>query len=122
VNFPVRLFDLTRGTGYVLVIYLAGTIGPDRIDSVEKMASKLKAFEDVTIRTVVITSPEAAIPDIVGASVFRDREKAFFSAYASADHSAFLIRPDGYIGYHARPITEAGLLKYLQSIGLRPIN
>jgi hypothetical protein len=48
-KFPIRLFDLTRGTGYVLVIYLAGTMGSDRVDFIERIANSLNAFEGVTI-------------------------------------------------------------------------
>jgi hypothetical protein len=119
VNFPIRLFNLTGGTDYVLVIYLAGRIGPDRVDFLEKMARSLNGLQGVTVRTVVISSSEAAIPEVVDATVLRDHDKAFFSAYAPGDNSVLLIRPDGYIGYHGRPITEERIREYLRNVSLR---
>jgi len=32
---------------------------------------------------------------------------------APAISTGYVIRPDGYVGYHARPLTEEGLFAYL---------
>jgi hypothetical protein len=36
------------------------------------------------------------------------------SAYTPGINTGYMIRPDGYIGYHARPIAAQGFFDYLE--------
>ena len=47
-----------------------------------------------------------------GVSVVTDTAGQFAATYKPTTTTAYLIRPDGYIGYHARPITQQGIIDY----------
>jgi hypothetical protein len=56
------------------------------------------------------------IPDVAGVSTLEDTEKTFGNAYLALRGSSYLIRPYGYIGYHAQLISEKGISDYLRQV------
>jgi FAD binding domain len=118
VHFPLRFFDVIRGIDYVLVTYTSEDIGSETDLSLESLARKLKAICGPAIRMVMISARETSIPGIIGVSVLRDNEESFLRTYGATTGTAYLIRPDGYIFYHARPLTESGLLAHLREASL----
>ncbi len=50
-----------------------------------------------------------------GIALYRDAVNSFANTYGSAA-GAFLIRPDGYIGWRGKSYRDAGLVTYLDRI------
>jgi 2-polyprenyl-6-methoxyphenol hydroxylase-like FAD-dependent oxidoreductase len=109
VRSPFRLFDLTRGAEHVLVVYIGEAADGATIALAERIAGTLKAAPGPECRVVAICSKDARVPDMIGVAAVRDADAEFAAAYAPGTGTAYLIRPDGYVGYHARPLTAEGV-------------
>jgi FAD binding domain-containing protein/aromatic ring hydroxylase-like protein len=115
VGFPLRLFDVLRGTGYVLLCY-AGSVERDHARCFSAIAASLQARFGGCIRPYAIVDKSADLSELDGLPVLRDADGAFGRVYDTATTSAFLIRPDGYIAYRCAPVRSASLMRYLERI------
>jgi 2-polyprenyl-6-methoxyphenol hydroxylase-like FAD-dependent oxidoreductase len=116
INFPLRLFDVIRGTEHVLLVYIAEDSAPECKAFLESLAMH-NAIRDLGIRIVAVAAPGTQVPEITGIALFEDREGRFARVYKASSGTAYLVRPDGYISYRANPITEVGLMRYLRKAG-----
>jgi 2-polyprenyl-6-methoxyphenol hydroxylase-like FAD-dependent oxidoreductase len=116
VRYPYRLFDITRGIDPVILLYVGKFAEPGPMELIEGTVRNLKVAQGLQCRLVLICSPDAELPGVVGVTILRDSAGEFASAYAPGVNTGFVIRPDGYVGYHARPMTEPGLLNYLSGL------
>ena len=115
LTFPLRLFDLLRGTHHTLLLY--GTAATDGAGS--------EAFADVTealqrrcgghLRAYLVVAPEAAGRRADTCPTLVDADRHFRRAYA-AEPAAWLVRPDGYIGFRADALRGDALGPYLGRI------
>ena len=115
VRHPYRLFDITRGVSHVILLYVAGFAEPGQVELADKLSEKFKAAEP-PCRLVLITSPDAQPRDVIGAAILEDSAGEFSSAYTPEVNTGYVIRPDGYVGYHGRPLTVHGLDDYLAAV------
>jgi 2-polyprenyl-6-methoxyphenol hydroxylase-like FAD-dependent oxidoreductase len=122
IRYPFRLFEVTRGVDHVLLIYTGNLSDPGQVELIETLAHKLKTLQAPKCRLVVICSPGVEALDAVGVTILEDSANEFASTYAPGIDSGYAIRPDGYIGYLGRPVTEQELLNYLQGLSRRPIS
>ena len=100
VGFPLRLFDLLRGTDPVLLLR-----GPS--DARTRIAG---------LRVVAVT--EAAMDDRHGVTMLHDAAGEFAAAYGGA--AAWLVRPDGHIAWRGPAASHPGLDDVLARVfGLR---
>jgi 2-polyprenyl-6-methoxyphenol hydroxylase-like FAD-dependent oxidoreductase len=110
IGFPLRLFDVLRGTEHVLVAYLA--VGTAReVADLAALAREMSARFGSFLRTAAITAG-ADLPEAPGIALYRDAGNAFPLVYGKAG-GAFLVRPDGYIGWRGRSWRDPGLLSHL---------
>ena len=116
VRAPFRLLDITRGTDHVLLVYLGQSINSEQAAQLEHLAQTLKTFSGPTCRITAISALDATLPTLFGIPVVIDTAGEFAATYKPTLATAFLIRPDGYIGYHARPITQQGIIDYFADI------
>ena len=116
IRYPFRLFDITRGVSHVILLYLAKFAEPGQIELVEKLSQKLRDAQRPPCRLVLITSPDAQPRDVIGATVLKDSTGEFSSAYMPEVNTGYIIRPDGYVGYHGRPLTVHGVDDYLAAV------
>ena len=114
LGFPLRLFDVLRGTEHVLVAHVREADASAEIADLAACALELRSRCGCRVRVVAITTADG-LPDHPGVSSFRDRDGAFAGAYGASE-ATFLIRPDGYIGWRGRSWREPGLLAYLNMI------
>jgi 2-polyprenyl-6-methoxyphenol hydroxylase-like FAD-dependent oxidoreductase len=110
VGFPLRLFDVLRGTEYVLVVYLGEQAG--------RYADQVAAFKQMTaaeglVRTVAIAASGTAAIDL-GVPVLHDVDGAFARSYHAKAGMMWLIRPDGYIGLRSGEFDRAVLERFVQ--------
>lgn len=113
LGFPLRLFDVLRGTEHVLVAHLAAGATRDIAD-LAGVARELSARFGSILRIVAITAG-ADLPETPSVALYRDADNAFRLAYGEAT-GACLVRPDGYIGWCGRSWRDPGLLVYLDSV------
>ncbi|MBV8865782.1 MAG: FAD-dependent monooxygenase [Acidobacteriaceae bacterium] len=116
VRSACRLFDITRGVDHVLLLYMEKFAEPRQIEMVENLTQKLMLTRGPKCRLVLICSPGAETRDVIGAATFTDSTGEFAANYAPGVNTGYAIRPDGYVGYHGRPITEHGFLDYLSAL------
>ena len=110
VGFPVRLFDVLRGTEHVLMVHVPQVPSAAIIADVVKLAQDLRARFGSLLRVVAIADAELA--DAFGLACYRDAEGAFAKSYGR--HSTmFLVRPDGYIGWRGDFLHRASLIAHL---------
>jgi hypothetical protein len=105
IGHPVRLFEALRGTRHVLIAGLA-----------EGDAAELSAFANELrrlaphLRILAVTAD--ALPQEPGLTILHDAAGSFAEAYGPAP-AAFLVRPDGYIGWRGQAWRDQGLEAYL---------
>jgi pentachlorophenol monooxygenase len=117
IGFPLRLFDVLRGTGHVLLVY-AGSVKPDHVRPVVEMAASVQARYGEHIRPYAIVEATATgnLSGFDSLPVLRDADGAFRHIYHTTTTTALLIRPDGYIAYRCAPVRSDCLTKYLERI------
>ncbi|MFJ6635463.1 FAD-dependent monooxygenase [Streptomyces sp. NPDC091376] len=143
-TYPLRLYDLFRDRGHVLLLY-AGTDGP--VASFGELASTAHRLSDGRMWTCVVLAEgadmsEAAdlglradadadadpVTDADAAGnldadayglrppVFRDTREEFRRAYRVTDSAAFVVRPDGYLGTRLTPVAAPELSAHLSRV------
>jgi 2-polyprenyl-6-methoxyphenol hydroxylase-like FAD-dependent oxidoreductase len=116
VRAPFRLLDITRTTAHVLLVYVGQSITPEQATQLEHLVQALKALPGPNCHITAIAPPNATLPSLIGVPVITDTAGQFADTYKPTPATAYLIRPDGYIGYHARPITQQGIINYLAAL------
>jgi 2-polyprenyl-6-methoxyphenol hydroxylase-like FAD-dependent oxidoreductase len=112
VGFPLRLFDVLRGTQYVLLLYLGEQAGhyADQVAALRQMP-----VVEGLVRTVAIAAPGGAAIDL-GVPVLCDEQGAFARSYHAKAGMMWLVRPDGYIGLRSAALDTAVLGRFLQRV------
>jgi len=123
VGFPLRLFEVLRGTEHVLLVS-AQTNPAQKVESLgelaESLTQKFGANFSRYLRIIAIGS-EAQLPTPPPGVVYlSDQAKTFSQEYLPHDGSAFLVRPDGYIAWRGNDATNPKLIEYLGRFFLRP--
>ncbi|MER5382752.1 FAD-dependent monooxygenase [Streptomyces sp. NPDC002688] len=104
--YPLRLYDLLRDRGHVLLLYGDGDHG-------WQLADAASDFSEGRVDTCVIL-PAGSAPDSSGPPTYVDTAGDFARLYALGDQpAALLVRPDGYIGARLSPPTAAQLTAHL---------
>jgi 2-polyprenyl-6-methoxyphenol hydroxylase-like FAD-dependent oxidoreductase len=116
VRASFRLLDITRGTSYVLLVYLDQSITHEQAEQLEHLTQTLKTLSGPDCRITAIAASNATLPTLIGVPVITDTAGQFAATYRSTPATAYLIRPDGYIGYHSRPLAAQGVIDYLTAL------
>lgn len=119
VGHTFRLFDVLRGITHVLLVDVRGN-AQAVLDDLYQLALRFQQefgadFGDY-LRIVAISQPTDCISPAPQVSVVYDPEGVFARVYSSADGSAWLVRPDGYIGWQGARYQSAGLPSYLNNV------
>jgi 2-polyprenyl-6-methoxyphenol hydroxylase-like FAD-dependent oxidoreductase len=102
VGFPLRLFEVLRGTEHVLLVDAT----PEKLTALREFAAQ--------VRVVAIgTKPADTEP---GVTWLADAGGDFRDVYISRAGAAWLIRPDGYIAWRGAGDFSAKLADYLRVI------
>jgi 2-polyprenyl-6-methoxyphenol hydroxylase-like FAD-dependent oxidoreductase/heme-degrading monooxygenase HmoA len=115
VAHDLRLFDLTRGTHSTLLLYADADTGEEEVLELEKLAAGIRQSSRGQVRPYLVVSADAQVPSLVDLPVVRDAGSGFRDAYglAGAGTTAYLVRPDGHVGFRTRPVTEERLREHL---------
>ncbi len=117
VGFPVRLFDVFRGTGYVLLFYI-DSIQPDDGQSITEIAASIRARYGQYIRpyAIIDAAATADLHEFDALPMLQDTDGSFRRIYHAAAGTAYLIRPDGYIASRCAPVRSIYLAEYMERI------
>ncbi|MGW6910687.1 FAD-dependent monooxygenase [Streptomyces sp. NPDC054940] len=110
---PLRLYDLLRDRGHVLVLY-ADTA--DALTGAREAAATAHRLTGDHVTAFVITPHQDTAEPIQGQTdadgrhlpVFQDGAARFERLYGIDGPTAFLIRPDGYLSARLSPLTAPG--------------
>lgn len=116
VRASFRLLDITRGPDHVLIVYVGQSVAIDQASLLENLALTLKSLRGPKCRIVAIVAPDAMLPTLIGVPILTDAAGQFAAAYKPDAATAYLIRPDGYVACHARPLTQQGVVDYLTAL------
>ena len=114
LGFPLRLFDILRGTEHVLIAHLPGGDAPGKLADLADFARDVGFRLGGRLRIVAVT-PDGSAEDRPGIALLHDWQGAFAAAYGT-EEASFLVRPDGYLGWRGRSWRDAGLLVHLGGI------
>jgi 2-polyprenyl-6-methoxyphenol hydroxylase-like FAD-dependent oxidoreductase/heme-degrading monooxygenase HmoA len=118
VAHDVRLFDLTRGTHSTLVLWADAGVGEEEVLALEKLADSVRDASRGEVHPYLVVDAAAGVPALIDLPVLRDARSTFRDAYgvAGAGTAAYLVRPDGHVGFRSRPATEDTLREHLAEI------
>ncbi|WP_448641873.1 FAD-dependent monooxygenase [Geodermatophilus sp. URMC 63] len=118
VAHPLRLFDLTRGTRSTLLLHADAGAPEEQVLALEKLAVGVRQQTRGEVTAYLLAAPDARVPSLVDLPVVRDAGGAFAAAYgtAGAGTAAYLVRPDGHVGFRSRPLDEDALRDHLAGV------
>ncbi len=108
-GFPLRLFDVLKGTGFVLLI----TAQAGDIEAIERLADGLHQRFGRIVRVVAVVPAGTVAGDPYGVTVVRDEAGDFGATMGGQEAEAWLVRPDGYVGLYMPSWSEGEIVSYL---------
>jgi len=118
VAADVRLFDLTRGTHATLLLYAGPGVDEEQALVLEKVAGTIRESTRGQVHPYLVADADAHLPALIDLPVLRDAAGGFRTAYGvgGADTAAYLVRPDGHVGFRTRPVRETALQEHLSRV------
>jgi 2-polyprenyl-6-methoxyphenol hydroxylase-like FAD-dependent oxidoreductase len=95
---PLRLFDLFRGPHSTLLLFTGSAVPPWMIDT----ACYVAASVGDDVRAFFVVRGSRAPTELEPHAVLLDPGREAYRLYGASTGSAFLVRPDGYVGLRAR--------------------
>jgi hypothetical protein len=114
----VTLFDLLRGPRHSRRLFVGGASARRRDDRLATLAdSVVRGYAGVIDVYLVHPADVTAAPDTPrGVTIVRDPEQALQRRYGAGSGCAYLIRPDGYVGYRGASVTLPRFRQYLDRV------
>ncbi|RBY75103.1 FAD-binding monooxygenase [Geodermatophilus sp. TF02-6] len=118
VAHGLRLFDLTRGPRATLLFSADAGVGEEELLDLEKLAGTVRERARGEVDVYLVASPSLSLPLLVDLPVVRDVDGGFRAAYGltGARTAAYLVRPDGHVGFRSRPVSETELCDHLAGV------
>jgi hypothetical protein len=93
-------------------------VSEEELLGLEKLAASLRQSSGGQVHPYLITAPDLPVPALVDLPVLRDADSGFREAYgvAGTGTAAYLVRPDGHVGFRTRPVTEGALQEHLAGV------
>ncbi|MFE7378886.1 FAD-dependent monooxygenase [Streptomyces zhihengii] len=116
--YPLRLFDVLRGRGHVLLVYRPDAPdAPDAPDGgLERLADRAREASGGLVATLAVLAGDGAPPTGAGPPAYRDAGGEFARLYGVREPTAFLVRPDGYLGARLPLPAEESLTAHLARV------
>ncbi|NUK24629.1 FAD-dependent monooxygenase [Streptomyces lunaelactis] len=109
--YPLRLYDLLRDRGHVLLLYGNGPPG----DGLDELAAAARELSHGQTEPCVVLA-DGAPANGTRLPVYRDGRGEFARAYGAQDPTGFVVRPDGYLGTRLCPPTTQELAAHLACV------
>ena len=112
VTGPLRLFALF-GPWHTVLLYADDTAGSADVERFEAAGEAAVAAAKGEANVYLIAAPGADVATTV-LPLIRDAKSEFADAYSTGGRSAFVVRPDGYLGYAGAHADVDGLVAHLR--------
>jgi 2-polyprenyl-6-methoxyphenol hydroxylase-like FAD-dependent oxidoreductase len=116
MRHEARLFDVFRGPHHTLLLYTNHGDAEADCRRFCDVAAKLAEQYGNLVHTHAILHPDCGQVPLEGLSILDDVRNAFAERYFPKRGSAYLVRPDGYLGYRAAALDLAGVQAHLRRI------
>lgn len=113
-GFSLHLFDVLRGPQHVLLAHLQADAARESVAEIADLAREMHAQLGSLVRVAVVADGEP-LPEQPHLTLLQDCEGAFSRAYGPPE-GAFLVRPDGYVGWRGRSWRDPGMREYLKRV------
>ena len=111
VGFPLRLFDVLKGTRFVLLASVESDTS-----ALEALAEKLEAAWPGLVRIVAVAPGDASLDEPFGIELMLDAAGSF---KATLGQGVWLVRPDNYVGLYSAALDGDEIVAYLkETVGL----
>ncbi len=86
--------------------------------ALEKLATGVRQQGHGEVDAYLVAAPGTRLPLLVDLPVVHDAGGSFAATYGTdgAGTAAYLVRPDGHVGFRSRPLDEAALLDHLAGV------
>ncbi|MER5872766.1 FAD-dependent monooxygenase [Streptomyces sp. NPDC002044] len=111
--YPQRLYDLLRERGHVLLLF--GTGGPDAAADFDALVTTARARTGDRIEVCAVLAPGTPADGTV-LPVHHDTAGEFARLYGVDRPTAFVVRPDGYLGARLCPPDPHRLAAHLEAV------
>ncbi|MFE9256326.1 FAD-dependent monooxygenase [Streptomyces sp. NPDC006879] len=111
-TYPMRLFDLLRDRGHLLLLYADAAEDAALLRELAAVSRGLSRGEVEPCTLLVPGVPAGGFPG----PVYRDGAGEFRRGYGVERCAAFLVRPDGYLGTRLSPPSVAALSEHLEGV------
>ncbi len=94
--------------------YIDNTCDTATLTELERHVELLRKLTDDYLDTYLVASPTATLGSTI-LPVIRDSGGDFARRYRCAAGAAYIVRPDGYLGYAASPASSDDLVRHVES-------
>ncbi|WP_213573405.1 FAD-dependent monooxygenase [Rhodococcus sp. USK13] len=114
VAFPIRLFGLLGRDRHTLLLYADDPVDARGLAVLEAAAASAVTAAHGLLDTYLIATSGAEVGETI-LPLVRDEAGEFAAAYGAEGCAAYVVRPDGYLGFRMSPVSIEGLAEYLKS-------
>ena len=118
VGYPVRLFEVLRGTDHVVLIALGPEASVNLLNELSEWAREFRRGRANLVRVVVVVAARDPV-DRPGITILTDPAGAFSRCYGTSG-TAYLIRPDGHVAWRGPSWLDDGLTELVSLVCGRP--
>jgi hypothetical protein len=116
VGHPLRLFEITHGTRSTLLLSADATMSEDDVLELDALAAAVSEQSSGEVVAYLIASPDTRVPADLDVPVLLDSGGGFRETYDVHGPTAYLIRPDGHVGYRSTRATSEGITDHLRRV------
>ncbi|MFF7177226.1 FAD-dependent monooxygenase [Streptomyces sp. NPDC008121] len=111
-TYPLRLYDLLRDRGHVLLLYGDG----EAVAGLRRLADTARESTGGRVEACALLAGDGAPAAEAGLPVYRDARGEFADRYGVRAPTVFLVRPDGYLGARLPLPAEDALAAHLATV------
>jgi 2-polyprenyl-6-methoxyphenol hydroxylase-like FAD-dependent oxidoreductase/heme-degrading monooxygenase HmoA len=116
VGRPLQLGDLLRGTAHTVLIYADESASEEQLVGTEKLARSVREQGRGQVNVYLVLSPQAPKPVVLDPPVVYDTAGQFRAAYSTMGYAAYVVRPDGLVGFRTQPVDSEALRENLRTV------
>ena len=109
----LQLGDLTRGTAHTLLLYADRTATEEDLLATEKIAAEARELAHGQLDVYLVAGPDTRLAMTPDPPVIWDEAGEFRCVYHVSGTAAYLVRPDGHVGFRSQPFDAEALRRHL---------
>jgi 2-polyprenyl-6-methoxyphenol hydroxylase-like FAD-dependent oxidoreductase len=114
-NGHPSLHALFRGTSHTLLLFDGDATTDAGYDGFNAIAGEIdRRYRGLIDTYVVVQGSERPARLDRSVAMITDKSRALHQRYGAAKECAYLVRPDGYVGFRSQPAVQSALTQYLE--------